>query len=78
MGDFLIIGLNSDASVKRLKGKNRPIVGENDRKEILEKFKFVSKVIIFEEDTPENLINEIKPDVLVKGADYEVEKYCRL
>ena len=73
MGDFLIIGLNSDASVKRLKGKNRPIVGENDRKEILEKFKFVSKVIIFEEDTPENLINEIKPDVLVKGADYEVE-----
>lgn len=74
LGDYLIIGLNSDASVKKIKGKNRPIVGENDRKEILEKFKFVSKVIIFEEETPENLIHEIKPDVLVKGADYELEK----
>ena len=73
LGDLLIVGLNSDASVKKLKGANRPITSENDRKEILEKLKFVNKVIIFDEETPENLIKKVKPDVLVKGAEYELE-----
>ena len=73
LGDVLIVGLNSDASVKKLKGNTRPITSENDRKEILEKLKFVSQVIVFDEDTPENLIKEVKPDVLVKGAEYDLE-----
>ena len=72
LGDVLIVGLNSDAS-KKLKGNTRPITSENDRKEILEKLKFVSQVIVFDEDTPENLIKEVKPDVLVKGAEYDLE-----
>lgn len=73
LGDLLIVGLNSDASVKKIKGASRPITSENDRKEILEKLKFVSKVIIFDEETPENLIKEVQPDVLVKGAEYSLE-----
>ena len=73
LGDILIIGLNSDASVKRLKGRNRPINGEDDRAEVLSSLNFVDYVVIFDEDTPIDLINNLEPDVLVKGGDYEHE-----
>jgi len=74
LGDKLIIGLNSDQSVRRLKGPGRPIITENDRAKMLSFFEFVDAVIIFEEDTPLNLIFEIKPDILVKGGDYKAEE----
>jgi len=70
LGDILIIGLNSDASVKRLKGPERPVNNEQDRAELLCALEFVDYVAIFEEDTPYNLINTLQPDVLVKGGDY--------
>ena len=66
----VIVGLNSDKSVKRLKGNSRPINNQKDRKIILESIKYVSKVIIFEEDTPYELIKILKPDLIVKGGDY--------
>ncbi len=69
-GDILIIGVNSDSSVRRLKGNNRPINNQDDRKILLESLSFVDFVIIFDEDTPLELIKQIKPDVLVKGGDY--------
>ena len=68
---FLIVGLNSDTSVKRLKGPNRPIQNEMTRLQNLRNYLYVDGVIIFREDTPEELIRAIKPDVLVKGADYQ-------
>ena len=71
LGDILIVGLNSDKSVRRLKGGGRPIVSEKDRAYVLANLKPVDYVIMFDEDTPYELIKEIKPDVLVKGADYE-------
>ena len=70
-GDVLIVGLNSDKSVKRLKGIERPVMGEKDRAYILANIKPVDYVVIFDEDTPYNLINLINPDILVKGGDYE-------
>lgn len=70
LGDILVIGLNSDASVRRLKGKDRPINSQSDRAEILCALGFVDYIVIFDEDTPYNLISMIKPDVLVKGSDY--------
>lgn len=70
-GDLLIVGLNSDASVKRIKGKNRPITDEKSRAMKLAALGFVGAVVIFEEDTPKNLIEMVQPDVLVKGKDYE-------
>lgn len=70
LGDILIIGLNSDASVKRLKGPERPINSEQDRSEMLGALGFVDYVVIFDENTPLRLIKEIQPDVLVKGGDY--------
>jgi rfaE bifunctional protein nucleotidyltransferase chain/domain len=73
LGDFLIVGLNSDSSVKIIKGKNRPINNENDRAYILDNLKPVDAVIIFNEETPINLISMIKPDYLVKGGDWKVE-----
>jgi rfaE bifunctional protein nucleotidyltransferase chain/domain len=73
-GDKLIIGLNSDKSVKRLKGPERPINSEDDRKFMLENLRSVDHVEIFEEDTPLNLIKEILPQVLVKGGDWKVEQ----
>jgi D-beta-D-heptose 7-phosphate kinase/D-beta-D-heptose 1-phosphate adenosyltransferase len=69
----LVIGLNSDRSVRRLKGENRPINAEQDRAFLLASLLFVDAVVIFEEDTPYNLIAELLPDVLVKGADYKIE-----
>ncbi|ROL60130.1 D-glycero-beta-D-manno-heptose 1-phosphate adenylyltransferase [Bacteroidetes/Chlorobi group bacterium MS-B_bin-24] len=73
-GDVLIVGLNSDTSVQRLKGKDRPINSESDRARILDALKPVDYVVIFEEDTPLHLIQMVKPDVLVKGGDYKVEE----
>ena len=69
-GDILIVGLNSDKSVKRLKGKYRPIQNEIDRKNALLNNAYVNEVYIFDDDTPLELINLIKPDILVKGGDY--------
>jgi D-beta-D-heptose 7-phosphate kinase / D-beta-D-heptose 1-phosphate adenosyltransferase len=70
-GDILILGLNSDKSVQKLKGKNRPINTESDRAYILASLEVVDYLVIFQEDTPFELINLIKPDVLIKGGDYE-------
>jgi len=70
LGDLLIVGLNSDSSVKRLKGNNRPINSQDDRAEVLAALVFVDYVVIFSEDTPINLIETIRPDILVKGSDY--------
>lgn len=70
-GDVLILGLNSDESVKRLKGENRPINTQDDRAYILSALECVDYVVIFDEDTPYELISKVKPDVLVKGSDYE-------
>lgn len=74
LGDYLVVGLNSDKSVKKLKGESRPVNNEEDRKYVLENIKPVDAVIIFEEETPYNLINAIKPDILVKGGDWSVDK----
>ena len=74
LGDMLIVGINSDASVRRLKGSSRPINSERDRAELLSALAFVDYVVIFEEDTPYNLIKEIQPDILVKGGDYKPEE----
>jgi D-beta-D-heptose 7-phosphate kinase/D-beta-D-heptose 1-phosphate adenosyltransferase len=73
LGDMLVVGINSDASVKRLKGKDRPIQNENDRAEILAALACVDATVIFTEDTPENLIHAVKPNILVKGGDWKIE-----
>jgi D-beta-D-heptose 7-phosphate kinase/D-beta-D-heptose 1-phosphate adenosyltransferase len=73
LGDVLIVGLNSDASVKRLKGEKRPILLEAERAFIISNLKPVDYVTIFEEDTPGRLIGELIPDILVKGADWAIE-----
>lgn len=70
LGNRLIVGLNSDASIRRLKGSQRPINGQEDRKAILESLRWVDEVIIFEEDTPYELIKMIRPDIITKGGDY--------
>jgi rfaE bifunctional protein nucleotidyltransferase chain/domain len=74
LGDVLLIGLNSDASVCRLKGPSRPICCEADRAKVLSALHFVDAVTIFDEDTPEELISSLLPDILVKGADWAVER----
>ena len=73
LGDRLVIGLNSFASVRRLKGKNRPINDDQTRRFLLAALECVDAVVEFEEDTPCNLIQLIKPDILVKGGDYQIE-----
>ena len=70
LGDILVVALNSDQSVKRLKGESRPINNEQDRKYVLENLKAIDRVFIFNEDTPLNLIKEISPQILVKGGDW--------
>jgi D-beta-D-heptose 7-phosphate kinase/D-beta-D-heptose 1-phosphate adenosyltransferase len=72
-GTKLVLGLNSDASVQRLKGPTRPVVGENERARVMAALAAVDAVVLFEEDTPLELICAVKPDVLVKGGDYSVE-----
>lgn len=72
-GDVLIVALNSDKSVKSIKGEGRPINNELDRAEVLNALKSVDYVVLFDEDSPSNLLAEIKPDVHTKGADYNVD-----
>ncbi|MAT39946.1 MAG: D-glycero-beta-D-manno-heptose 1-phosphate adenylyltransferase [Ectothiorhodospiraceae bacterium] len=72
-GDALILGLNSDASVRRIKGEKKPIVPQADRAAVLSHLAMIDYIVVFEEDTPLNLIAAVLPDVLVKGADYAVE-----
>lgn len=73
-GDLLVVGINADASVKRLKGESRPIQNEQDRGDVLSALGCVDFVTVFTEDTPEKLIHAVKPDVLVKGGDWKVEQ----
>ncbi len=74
LGDILIIGLNSDTSVRSLKGPNRPLVKEEDRAEILSALEAVDYIVIFNELTPKNLIDKIIPNVLAKGGDWREEE----
>lgn len=67
---YVIVGMNSDESIKRIKGETRPFFSQKDRIFMLKSCKYVDEVIIFDEDTPYNLINRIKPDIIVKGGDY--------
>ena len=73
LGDVLIIGVNTDDSVRRLKGKSRPITDEKSRSMIIASLQFVNAVVLFDEDTPYELIKQVQPDVLVKGSDYKAE-----
>ena len=70
---YVIVGLNSDESVKEHKGNDRPIFSEKDRKYVLESYRYVDEVHVFSEKTPYNLIKKIKPDIIVKGGDYKKE-----
>jgi len=74
LGDLLVVGVNSDASVRRLKGPTRPVQLEEDRAEILAALGCVDFAVVFAEDTPEKLIHLVKPDILVKGGDWKVEQ----
>jgi rfaE bifunctional protein nucleotidyltransferase chain/domain len=74
LGDILILGLNSDASIRRLKGPERPVVLEDDRAFMLSQLISVDAVTIFDEDTPIPLLKYIKPDILVKGGDYSLDQ----
>lgn len=73
LGDLLIVGLNSDDSVRRLKGPSRPVNNQQVRAENLSKLNDVDFIVLFTEDTPEILIQRVKPDILIKGGDYKVE-----
>jgi D-beta-D-heptose 7-phosphate kinase/D-beta-D-heptose 1-phosphate adenosyltransferase len=73
LGDVLVVGLNSDASVSRLKGPDRPVNHQKARAEVLGSLAFVDYIIVFEEDTPLKLITSLKPDILVKGGDYKAK-----
>jgi D-beta-D-heptose 7-phosphate kinase/D-beta-D-heptose 1-phosphate adenosyltransferase len=70
----VIVGLNSDVSVKKIKGESRPVNDQESRKLLLESLRFVDEVIIFEEETPELLIEKIRPDILIKGGDYSIDQ----
>ena len=72
LGDFLVVGLNSDRSVRKLKGKNRPVNSQNDRALVLAGLTAVDCILIFDEETPLNLIKKVQPHILVKGADWSV------
>lgn len=74
MADVLVVGLNTDASVRRLKGESRPVNDERTRALVLAALGFVDAVVLFDEDTPYELIKRVRPDVLVKGADYRPEE----
>ena len=74
LGDILIIGVNTDSSIKELKGNNRPIIEENSRAQQLASLEFVDAVILFNEQTPLELIKVIKPNVITKGGDYNPEQ----
>ena len=74
LGDYLIVGLNSDHSIKNIKGDKRPILNEMERGLLLDNLKCVDFVTFFDEDTPESLINSLIPDILVKGGDWSLDK----
>ena len=74
LGDKLIVGLNSDKSTRSIKGLNRPITDESSRSIILASFSFVDAVVLFDEETPLELIKAVMPDILVKGADYSIDQ----
>lgn len=74
LGDILVVGLNTDASVRRIKGPNRPVQDENSRAEILASLACVDYVVLFDEETPDALIRTIKPRWLVKGGDYTIDR----
>jgi len=71
-GDILIIGLNSDSSVNKIKGKNRPIQDEQSRAEVLAAMQFIDYIVIFDQETPKQLIEYLQPNVLIKGSDYKI------
>ena len=71
---YVVVGLNTDASVRRLKGEPRPFNNQEDRRFLLQSCRYVDDVVFFDEDTPSNLIDKIKPDILVKGGDYKKEE----
>lgn len=70
-GDYLIVALNSDSSIKKIKGKDRPIVNQSDRLKVVAALGCVDSVVLFNQDTPIKLIRELKPDILVKGGDWD-------
>lgn len=72
-GDHFIVALNTDSSVRKLKGDNRPINNEESRALVMASFQFIDHIVFFADDTPYRLIKSIKPDVLIKGGDYEIE-----
>ena len=74
LGDYLLVGLNSDFSVKKIKGEKRPIINEMERASLLDNLKCVDYVTFFDENTPEQLISSLIPDILVKGADWALDK----
>lgn len=74
LGDILIVGLNSDISIKRIKGEKRPILSEYERAYNLSALEMIDFIVIFNEDTPYELIKVLKPDILVKGGDWDIEK----
>jgi len=74
MGDVLIVGLNTDSSVKKFKGPKRPINRQSDRAGVLAALEMVDYIVLFGEETPEKLIRQVKPDILVKGADYKLNE----
>jgi D-beta-D-heptose 7-phosphate kinase/D-beta-D-heptose 1-phosphate adenosyltransferase len=73
-GDVLVVAINSDASLKRLKGPSRPLVGEKERSQVLAAIEYIDFVTVFGEDTPEEIIKALRPDILVKGADYRLDQ----
>ena len=74
MGDILLVALNSDSSIRRIKGEKRPVVNQDERAFIMENLKCVDYVTFFDEDTPAEIIEKLVPDVLVKGADWSIDK----
>jgi rfaE bifunctional protein nucleotidyltransferase chain/domain len=74
LGDFLVVAVNSDRSVREIKGEGRPVIPQQDRTEVLAALSFVDGVVVFEEDEPLNVIRHLMPDVLVKGGDWPEEK----
>jgi rfaE bifunctional protein nucleotidyltransferase chain/domain len=74
LGDLLVVGINSDASIKRLKGNSRPINNQQDREFMLKSLECVDEVLVFNEDTPLNIIESLRPNIITKGGDYTVEE----
>jgi D-beta-D-heptose 7-phosphate kinase/D-beta-D-heptose 1-phosphate adenosyltransferase len=74
LGDVLIVAINSDNSIKRLKGPKRPLIGQKDRAKLLLSLKYIDYVTIFNEQTPKKILSELRPDILIKGADYRLSQ----